>query len=291
VAGRVRALALAGLAVLVAQQVAALVINWLANHYGDVGSVTLYVWAWAIYLLPYAVLAVPIATSAFPRLSAAFDASDVTAQRAVTAVTTRAVVLASCAGAGLLAATAVPVARVFEVGPGVSAPGRLAAAITAFAPGLVGYGLVAHLGRVLYAGHRGRQAALATVAGWVVVVLADVALVVRLGPASVVTALGVGNAVGMTIAGVMLLGAVASGFGAAALRGVGRTALAGLVAGVLAAATGRLLGSGLGDSGLPAAALGALGLAGVAGLVFAAVALVVDRQTVRMFLRPRDADA
>jgi putative peptidoglycan lipid II flippase len=290
VATRVRALALAGIAVLLAQQLSALVVNWLANHYGDGGSVTRYTWVWAVYLLPYAVLAVPIATSTFPRLSAALDGGDEAAQRAVTAATTRAVVLVSCAGAALLAAAAVPVARVFEIGPGVSAPGAFADALTAFAPGLLGYGLVAHLGRALYAAHRGRQAAVATVAGWAVVVAADAGLVLRSDSGSVVTALGLGNTAGMTVAGGLLLAAVASFAGREALRGVGRTLLAGLVAGVLATAAGRLLDGGLAGAGLLAALMGAVGLACVAGVVFAAVAWVFDRRTVWLLLRRRTGD-
>ena len=62
----------------------------------------------------------------------------------------------------LLAGTAVPVARVFA-----SAPAQvtgLALAFAAFAPGLIGYGLVACLSRVLLADGR-RVAQLALVAG------------------------------------------------------------------------------------------------------------------------------
>jgi len=291
IAARVRSLALAGIAVLLAQQLATLVVNWLANHYGDVGSVTRYVWAWAIYLTPYAVLAVPIATSVFPRLSAAFDSDDLDAQRALTATTTRAVVLASCLGVSLMAATAVPVARVFEIGPGVSRPGAFAAALMAFAPGLLGFGLMAHLGRVLYARHQGRQAAMATVAGWVVAVVVDVPLVLRSDPAGVVAALGVGNAVGMTVAGALLLAAVGSAVGAEALHGVGRSLLAGLAAAALAAVAGILLGAGFADSSLLGAVLGAVGLSGLAGLVFLAVAFAADRGTVRSLLRLRAVDA
>jgi putative peptidoglycan lipid II flippase len=301
VAARVRTLAVAGLAVLLAQQVTALVVAWLANHYGDAGSVTRYVWAWAVYLLPYAVLALPIATSAFPRLAAAFDTGDAAARQALTATTTRAVVLVSCGGAALLAGAAVPVARVFEVGPGVSAPGAFAAALMAFAPGLVGYGLVAHAGRVLYAAHRGRQAALATVTGWVLVVAVDLVLVLRSTPGSVVAVLGLGNTVGMTAAGLLLLGALATGVGPPALRGVGRTSAAGLAAAALAAlaahgvgwALGWRLGAagGPGGAGLLGAGVAAVTLALVAAAVFTLVAALVDRPTVRLLLRLRSGSA
>ncbi len=65
-----RRLALAGLAVLVAQQLALLMVTYLANHRGADGSVALYTWAYAIYLLPFAVLVQPVTTAVFPRLAA-----------------------------------------------------------------------------------------------------------------------------------------------------------------------------------------------------------------------------
>ena len=60
-------------------------------------------------------------------------------------------------------------ARTFLSGPGSAPSWQLSWALVGFAPGLVGYALMAHLGRVLYARQQGRDAALATVAGWVVV--------------------------------------------------------------------------------------------------------------------------
>src|SRR5690606_33996309 len=95
-------------------------------------------------------------------------------------------------------------------------------AVLAFAPGLLGYGLVAHLGRVLYACHRGRMGAAAVVTGWLVVMGADVALVLSVERQWVVAALGVGNAAGMTVAGVLLLGTLVRARGAAAARGLPR---------------------------------------------------------------------
>ena len=80
----------------------------------------------------------------------------------------------------------------------------LARAIAAFAPGLLGYGLVAHLGRALYARGHGRVAASATVAGWVAVIVADIALVSAIARADTVPALALGNSIGMTVAGFLL---------------------------------------------------------------------------------------
>src|SRR5579875_2197066 len=70
VAARVRALALAGIAAVIAQNVAAAVVIVLANAHGAQGALVLYNYGWQVFFVPYAVLAVPIATSAFPVLSA-----------------------------------------------------------------------------------------------------------------------------------------------------------------------------------------------------------------------------
>ncbi|MGH3322487.1 MAG: murein biosynthesis integral membrane protein MurJ, partial [Streptosporangiaceae bacterium] len=97
VAGRVRRLAAAGVAALVAQQLATAVVIALANGYGGRGTLPLYNYAWALYLVPYAVLAVPIATSAFPTLSARASAGDAPGFAKTAAATTRAVLLVSLA--------------------------------------------------------------------------------------------------------------------------------------------------------------------------------------------------
>src|SRR4029453_1888699 len=114
--------------------------------------------AQAVYLLPYAVLAVPIATAAFPRLSAQAARGDRDAFPSTVAAPTRVVVLAGLGGTALLVAAAPAVQALFlaldRVGAGVLP--ALGATLTAFAPGLVGWALVAHLGRALYGGGHGR---------------------------------------------------------------------------------------------------------------------------------------
>jgi putative peptidoglycan lipid II flippase len=296
VGSRARVLAVAGIAVLLAQQGCLLVVNWLANHEGRRGAVTAYTWAWAVFLLPYAVLAVPIATSAFPRLAALFDAAGdggpdaarVAERGRVTATTTRAVVAVSAGGAALVAGAAVPVSRLFSAGAHVADAPALAGGIAAFAPGLVGYGLVAHLGRVLYAAHQGRRAAVATVVGWAAVIVADVALVAAVPAHDTVAALAAGNSVGMTLAGLLLLAAVVRVAGRAALAGVARTVVATALAAAVAAVAGRAVGARFDDASFGAALLGAAGVALLAGVVFVAVAAATDRDTVRLLLR-RDA--
>ncbi|MFC7643057.1 hypothetical protein ACFQX6_20865 [Streptosporangium lutulentum] len=51
---------------LIAQQLALIIVIRLANDLGGKGAVGVYTYAWALYQLPLAVLAVPIATSSFP---------------------------------------------------------------------------------------------------------------------------------------------------------------------------------------------------------------------------------
>jgi putative peptidoglycan lipid II flippase len=285
VATRARALAVAGLAALLAQQGAALVVTWLANSRGVAGAFTLYTWAWQLYLLPYAVLAVPLATSAFQRLAAAAETGNESQYATTAARSTRLVILASGCGAALLAAAAVPLARVFVLGPGASSVSALAAGLVAFAPGLVGYGLVAHLGRALYARHRGRQAAVATVTGWLAAIAADLLLVALLPSADVVAALGWGNSIGMTVAGLLLAAALARVSGGGVLAGVPRTTAAVIAAAAASGAAGYALGQRFADASFLGAVGGGLAAAVVALVVFGVVVAVADRGSVAA-LRP-----
>jgi putative peptidoglycan lipid II flippase len=292
VAARARRLALAGVAALVTQQLALVVVIVLANDVG--GALNVYTFTWAVFLLPYAVLAVPIATSAFPALSAAAggaDGADGAGFAATVARTTRAVVLACLLGTAVLAGTADPVARTF-LDPGeVPGPAEMAGALLAFAPGLLGYGLVAHLGRALYARDAGRAAALATVTGWAVVIGGSVVLTGVAGERWTVAAIGAANSAGMTVAGMLLVAATVRTAGPAAVAGLARAVAAGTAgaaAGALAAATL----AGLPEPGgkVVSAALAA-GTAAVAAAVFAAVVLVLDGADLRALVRRRFRDA
>jgi putative peptidoglycan lipid II flippase len=245
---RVRRLALAGVATLVAQDASAAVVIVLSNRYGDTGALVVYGFAWAVFMVPYAVLAVPIATSAFPALAA--DAgtgarTDVGAGFDQTsAASTRAVVIASWLGAAALVGARVPVARVFEshYPAGASA---LALALAAFAPGLVGYGIAANLARVLYALGRNRVTAVALGGGWLLAIAADLVIVPLVPPSRVVPALGLGMSFGLTVSGVALLILVRRERGAVALNGVSRASAAGLAGAVAAAAAGSLVAAAL----------------------------------------------
>ncbi|MEU8059378.1 murein biosynthesis integral membrane protein MurJ [Microbispora bryophytorum] len=283
VAVQVRRLALAGLSALVAQQAAAAILIPVANRVGG-GVLPAYNYAWAIYQVPYAVLAVPIATSAFPALAARAQTEDEDGDEggafaALAARTTRAVVLVCGLAAGALAAVAAPVAHVFLAQADTAvAAAEFARGIALFAPGLIGYGLVAHLSRVLYAAGQGRAAARGQVAGWLVVAVAQVALALVLPDGWGLGGLALGQAAGMTVGAGLLLASVVRARGARAAHGVSRAALAALLgggAGFLAgAAVARLPLSGEGPwGGLLTAALAGLA-ALVAGVL---VAALVDR--------------
>ncbi|WP_461024831.1 murein biosynthesis integral membrane protein MurJ, partial [Thalassiella azotivora] len=209
VARRGRALAAAGLAALLAQQLSVLVALRMTTDRGATGAINVFTYTQAVYLLPYAVLAVPLATAAFPRLSARASAGDHEGYARTAATTTRAVLLVSLAGAAVLVASAGSVEAFFRSIDRGEVRG-MAAALAAIAPGLVGFALIAHVGRALYALHRGRQAAVATVTGWgVVVVGMVVGAVLAPRPVDVVAGLAVGSSLGMTVAGVLLVRALA----------------------------------------------------------------------------------
>jgi putative peptidoglycan lipid II flippase len=269
VARRVRALALVGLATLVAQDAALVAVIVLANGHGGQGAIVLYNYGWQMFFVPYAVLAVPIATSAFPVLAAAEGRGfDQTA-----ASSTRAVMLISWLGAALLAGAAVPAARLFAHGGQAS---QLAYGFAAFALGLVGYGLAASLTRVLFASGRTAVAAFALVTGWLLVIACDVAAVPQVPGRWVVPVLGLANTVGLTCAGIGLLVAVRGARGSAALRGSARAAGAGLTGAVAGAGVGLLVSSALPVAGFfPNAGVAVLACAGVA-VVFGLIVLVLD---------------
>ena len=247
VARQARQLAAAGVVTLIAQNCAVLGVVFLTN-YADPsgGALTVYNFSWAVYLLPYAVLAVPIATSAFTDLAARAEGGDRVGFRAGIALTSRAVLLATCAGAGLLAAIAWPMSSLFltrgSAGAGASS---MAYGLLAFAPGLLGYAAIALLGRVLYAAGHGADAAIATVVGWLTVFGADAALIFGWRGRPVV-ALGLGNTIGMTLAGLLLMGAVRRRVGAGVFARLGRTAVAGVAGAAAGGAAGWLVGAEFG---------------------------------------------
>ncbi|MCC2308713.1 murein biosynthesis integral membrane protein MurJ [Cellulomonas chengniuliangii] len=287
VAARVRSLAFAGIGALLAQQASVVAMLLLAG--GRVWSVFLY--AQAVYLLPYAVLAVPLATSTFPRLAerAARPARRGFAEMA--ALTTRAVLVAAGVGVAALVAAAPAVAELFasivhpEESELVLAMGP---ALTWMAPGLVGFALLFHVARALYALEHGRAAVVAAVWGWSAVAVTAALLAWLWAPPHdgprMLVALGAANTAGMLVAAVALLAALRKVAGAGALQGAPRTLVV-LTGGVLVgAAAGRWTTDqalAIFDSGW-ASALGAGAGGGALAIVLVTVAVAgLDRGTLR----------
>jgi putative peptidoglycan lipid II flippase len=251
IGSRVRKLALAGVLALIAQDASVAVVIVLANRFGHSGALVLYGFAWAVFVVPFAVLAVPIATSTFPELSARAapgagssrpdsGGPDSSGFDATAAASTRAILLASMLGAAALAGARTPLSRVFESHSSAAA-WVLATSLVAFAPGLIGYGLSANLSRVLYALGRNKSPALALSAGWLLVIVADLAIVPFIPRDRVVPALGLGTTIGLTASGIALLVLVRRERGPAALAGLWRAFGAGLAGCVLAALAGSVV--------------------------------------------------
>jgi putative peptidoglycan lipid II flippase len=267
VVGRIAVASLVGL---VLQQVSVLVISWASQQTDDQGALTRFTWASAIYLLPYAVLAAPLLQLAFPRLSAGAERGSPHVRAVLDEIGPLVVVMAWL-GAALLVATAVPVARVFVLGPGSGRTAALAWPIAAYAPAVVGFALLGLASRVLLARHQARSAGLTTAIAWAVVVAT--VLVVRL----VVPAVWLVPALAASVSLGMVSGA-AIGWRLVRRGDLDRRAV-GLAGPMWIGAAGATLAGGLGaagslllaETGLVTAALGALGLAAACLAIYAGV--------------------
>jgi putative peptidoglycan lipid II flippase len=286
VAATARRMAVAGAVVLGSQDLATAAILRLANDAGSGGAVVLFNLAWTVFLLPWAVLAVPIATAAFPTLTARWQAGDRDSYAATVARTTRGVVAATAGAAAVMIATALPAARVLVLGaPGGVAPHVRARALVTFAPGLIGYGNVAHLSRAHYARGDARTPAAATATGWALVVAADVILVAALPRDWTAAALGLGSSFGLTVAGGWLALSLRRQVGGASLAGALPTSAVSTAAATIAAAAGYAASKALPGAGV-AGSVGLTVAVGVGALaIFVLVVGRFDPATLRLLLR------
>jgi putative peptidoglycan lipid II flippase len=250
--------------------VAAVAIRLAAD--GPAGTQVVYGAGLTLFLVPWAALAVPLATSAYPGLSERAELGDEGGYRRTLAPVALLTVAAAAVAAGVLVAVSGPMARVFLSGGPPATVAALRDTITAFAPGLVGYALVALLTRALYARGLWKAPTVCVVGGWLLAVVADVVLSRMLPAEDRGLALGAGHSLGVTAAGVGLLVVVARVAGPAALHGVARTGATALAGSTLGAAAGLLVGRALGAD--PVSPTGVLVAVGV-GLVAGAVVLVV----------------
>lgn len=283
--GRVLRLAGAGIGALLAQQAAMLTVLAIAPRYGDAGTISIYQYALAVYVLPYAILAVPLGTAMFPRLAEVAGTRSHVDFARLAVSSTRLILVVAFVGMALLVAAAPAAAPLFGL-RGATAAG-MTTAIAWFAPGVVGYALVFHSSRVLYAVDRGRAAVSATALGWATVVAASVVLARLLAPGggdgeATLRALASGNSIGMLVAGVGLLVATVRCSDRAAAGRFARTVAVGALAALAGGWAGRftvdqtmaLIGA---DSAV-GAVLGAIPGAVVALVGTLGAVAVLDRQ-------------
>jgi putative peptidoglycan lipid II flippase len=261
-------IAAAGIAGLVLQQLSVLLINWSAQQTGDQGALTRFTWANAIYLLPYAVLAAPLLQLTFPRLAAAAEHGQADVGQ-VLAETGPATVVLAWLGAALLVATAVPVARIFVLGPGSGRTDALAWPIVAFAPAVVGFTLLGLASRILLAQHLGKASGIANASAWGAVIISVAGLRLVVPAQWLVPAMAGSVSLGM-IVGAVVGWLLARRSGMAGV-GLARPMLVGLLSAVLAAGLGAAGSLRLGQVGIVVAVLGACAIAALSVLVFAAM--------------------
>ncbi|MGO0578146.1 lipid II flippase MurJ [Ornithinimicrobium panacihumi] len=228
---RAGALVLAGVVVVLGQQLAAVAALLLTNSATGVAGITVWTYAQTVYLLPYAVLVVPLATAAFPRLAAHRDE----AVRVLRGALTGAVVAATASAAALVAARHAIRDAFLLLDVGAGSAGRptleaLGPTVALLAPGLLGFALVAVGTRALYAVGSPRRAAAAALLGWAVAALVPLlALGQGDGVAHTLRWLAVGSSLGMTLGGALLLLELRRAWGRASLAGLARATLAALL--------------------------------------------------------------
>jgi len=319
VARRARALTGAGLLALLAQQVAVLVTLWVSQHRGGPGTLNVYVYVQAVYLLPYAVLAVPVAIAAFPSMASRLDQAAMATgldqaaiaggseQQAMAsgsdpmsvehaeqtlASSARAITLVTCAGAAVLVAIAPPIGAFFSAldagrhsRAGQEALAALPGALTAFAPGLVGFGMAALLTRALYVRGRPAIAGAVVAVGWLIAAVVPlVALQDDAGPRNTLQWLGFASSFGMTVAGAGLFVAVRGAWGPQAFQGLGRSAMVAVGSGVLSAAVGRGIAERLDPHGIAPGAVVTVLVMMVVLTLSAASVWIGDNESARLVL-------
>jgi putative peptidoglycan lipid II flippase len=239
---------------------------------GPHGTQVVYAAGLTLFLVPWAALAVPLATSAYPGLTERAETGDEHGYRRALAPVAVLVIVAAAVAAGLLVAVSGPMARVFLSSGSPATVTALRNTIIAFAPGLVGYALVALLTRALYARGLWKAPTVCVVTGWLLAVGTDVVLSRTLPVEDRALALAAGHSLGVTVAGLGLLIVVARTAGAGALAGVGRSGLPAVLGAAAGALAGLWVAGALADEPVPGGVAAAIGI----GVAAAATVLVVS---------------
>jgi putative peptidoglycan lipid II flippase len=273
---RARGLALVGVAEMIANEIESVVVIDLANGHGSTGALVLFNYGFQVFNTLNAVLALSIVLSAFPVLSA----REGQVFERTCAGSTRAVMLASWLGVALIAAVAVPAARVLAGTAGQVS--ELALGFAFFAPGLVGMGVIANLARAMLAVGRLRIAAAAVASCALLGVAAQLVLVALVPPRLVVAALALGYTIGQTGVAIPLVLVTRRILGRATVAGVGRATLAGFAAAVAASVVGVAVSLAVPDSHRLLAVLAGAVAAGCAVVAFGVVAFRLDGGDLRV---------
>ena len=187
----------------------------------------------------------------------------------VLAETGPATVVMAWLAAALLVATAVPVARVFVLGPGSGRTAALAWPIVAFAPAVVGFTLLGLASRTLLAQHLGKASGVANAGAWAAVIISVAVLRLVVPAAWLVPALAGSVSLGMVL-GAVVGWLLVRRSGMPGVR-LARPSLVGLAAAVPAAGVGAAASLLLAEVGIGLAVLGACAVAMLCVLVFAAM--------------------
>ncbi|WP_124054749.1 murein biosynthesis integral membrane protein MurJ [Arcanobacterium ihumii] len=220
-------LAGAGFGALVAQQIAIVVILYTSNSQGDIGTYNAFNYAFSIFMVPYAVLAVPVATAVFPRISSEVELvkselKDNSALLSIVSSSTRLVIGLGMVAAVLLAVLAEPAKIVIDLGRDITG---LELAMRAMSGALIGYSLLYHGARVLYALDAGKRVIRVNSLAWgavCIVLIAGIMLGVE-GRINTLNLIGTALTIGMTIGAVCVVVAIRRELGSAATYRVGRT--------------------------------------------------------------------
>jgi len=275
VARRAGGLVVVGLIDFAANDINTVVTIALANGYGQTGAIVMLNYAWMVFFALFSVLAVAVTVSAFPVLSAR-DGADFDR---TCAGSTRAVVLLSWLGTAVMVAISVPAAHVLARNSGQVE--QLVGGFAAFAPGLIGIGLVNHLTRVTLAIGRLKVAAVALAASWLLGIVIGFILVVLVPAHWVVAALALGTTVGQLVVAIPLVIWTRRNCGPGATEGITHAGVAGLAAALAASAAGAAASLVLPESHKLLDVGVAVFAAAVAVLVFGGVAYLLDQGDLR----------
>jgi putative peptidoglycan lipid II flippase len=232
---------------LAATQVVQFVVLRQSNRVA--GGTNVYQFAFILFTLPYSLFAVPVMTTRFPQMSGAALHRRWDEFAEITRGAVRSILFTGFLAGAVTAAVALPVARMLTVSTDATMAARIGEATVAFAPAVVGYGLVLFFTRAFYAVGDPRTPALINV------VLAGLAAVLmgfgasQLSDRNLVTGLAAAFAVTYVIGSIVMAWLLAqrlNGEGVTGLRTLRGPVLRGLVAATLAGAAGwgvvRLIG-------------------------------------------------